>query len=129
MPAASFYRFEAAIQDVTGFPFVVPTHQGRAADLLLARMMYTGHPEYKYVVTNMAFDSTRGAAMEYNMWAEDLLAAPGYDSQLEHPFKGNMDPEKLDRFLTEHKGRGRQRHYDHHLQHQRRPAGLHGEHP
>lgn len=100
----SFYRFEAAIQDVTGFPFVVPTHQGRAADLLLARMMYTGHPEYKYVVTNMAFDSTRGAAMEYNMWAEDLLAAPGYDSQLEHPFKGNMDPEKLDRFLTEHKG-------------------------
>ena len=97
----SFYRYQAAIQDLTGFPYVVPTHQGRAADNLLGRMFYKGH-NYKFVVTNMAFDSTRGAAMNFNMWAEDLLDAPGYDSQTPHPFKGNMSPQKLEDFIKKH---------------------------
>ena len=94
----SFYRFEAAVKDLFGFPYVVPTHQGRAADNLLGRMFYPGK-NYKYVVTNMAFDSTRGAAMNFGMWAEDLLDDPGYDSQAYHPFKGNMSPKKLLDFI------------------------------
>ena len=97
----SFYRYQAAIQDLTGFSYVVPTHQGRAADNLLGRMFYKGH-NYKFVVTNMAFDSTRGAAMNFNMWAEDLLDEPGYDSQTPHPFKGNMSPQKLEDFIKKH---------------------------
>lgn len=98
----SFYNYEAAVQDIFGFPYVVPTHQGRAADQLAGRMIYHGHPEYQFVVTNMAFDSTRAAAMIHGLEAVDLLDDPGYDTTTEHPFKGNMSVEKLERFIQEH---------------------------
>lgn len=98
----SFYHYEAAVKDLTGFPYVIPTHQGRAADQLAARMLYHRKPGYKYVVTNMAFDSTRAAAIIHGLTAVDLLAAPGYDTTIEYPFKGNMDVEQLKNFIREH---------------------------
>lgn len=97
-----FAKFEAAVRDIFGFPHIVPTHQGRAADLLIGRMLYRGHPEYKYVVTNMAFDSTRAAAMINGLEAVDLLDEPGYDTQAFHPFKGNMSIPLLEKFIQEH---------------------------
>ena len=97
-----FYDYERAIQDLTGFPYVIPTHQGRAAEQLLARMYYPNHPKAKYVLANMAFDSTRAVAMIHNVTAVDLLEPAGYDTTTEAPFKGNLDTEKLEKFIAEH---------------------------
>jgi len=97
----SFTRYEAAVKDIFGFNHVVPTHQGRAADQLCARLLYKGSLEYKYVLTNMAFDSTRAAAVINGLEAVDLLDTPGYDTIHEHPFKGNIRLELLENFIQE----------------------------
>lgn len=97
-----FYDYERTIQDLTGFPYVIPTHQGRAAEQLLARMYYPNHPKAKYVLANMAFDSTRAAAMAHGVTAVDLLEPAGYDTITEAPFKGNLDTGKLEGFIAEH---------------------------
>lgn len=97
-----FYDYEKAIQDIFGFPYVIPTHQGRAAEQLLARMVYPTRPNAKYVLANMAFDSTRAAAQSHHVTAIDLLEPAGYDTTTEHPFKGNLSPEKLEAFINEH---------------------------
>lgn len=97
-----FYDYEQAIRDLTGFEYVIPTHQGRAAEQLLARMYYPNHPKARYVLANMAFDSTRAAAMSHGAVAVDLLEPIGYDTTTEAPFKGNMDTAKLEAFIREH---------------------------
>ena len=97
-----FYDYEKAIQDLFGFQYVIPTHQGRAAEQLLARMLYPKRPQAKYVLANMAFDSTRAAAIIHGVTAIDLLEPAGYDTIHEHPFKGNLSTEKLEAFIQEH---------------------------
>ena len=97
-----FYHYEAAIKDIFGFPYVIPTHQGRAAEQLLARMYYPQHPKAKFVLANMAFDSTRAAAMSHGVTTVDLLEPAGYETTTEAPFKGNLDTGKLENFIQEH---------------------------
>ncbi|GAB1397319.1 hypothetical protein MASR1M65_20980 [Saprospiraceae bacterium] len=53
----SFFRFEKTIRDITGMPFIIPTHQGRAAEKILFSIM---GGEGKYVLSNTLFDTTRG---------------------------------------------------------------------
>lgn len=86
--AASFYRFEKTVQDITGFKHVIPTHQGRAAEhILFSTIAGPG----KVVLNNTHFDTTR-AHVEYS-GAEpvDLVIAEGRQPRSHHPFKGNMD--------------------------------------
>lgn len=97
-----FYHYEATIKDIFGFPYVIPTHQGRAAEQLLARMYYPQHPKAKFVLANMAFDSTRAAAMSHGVTAVDLLEPAGYETTTKAPFKGNLDTGKLENFIQEH---------------------------
>lgn len=99
----SFYHYEAAIQDLFGFEYVIPTHQGRAAEQLAGRMLYAGKPQYKYLLCNMAFDSTNAAAMSQGGQVKvvELLAPAGYDTTVEAPFKGNVDIDKLETFIRE----------------------------
>jgi tyrosine phenol-lyase len=84
----SFYRLKSAVQDLTGFRHVIPTHQGRAAERILFRVMcQPGH----IVPNNTHFDTTR-ANVEFNgARAVDLPCPEAADTQARLPFKGNMD--------------------------------------
>ncbi len=94
----SFFRFEAAVKDLMPFKHVLPTHQGRAAEAILFSLLGgTG----RKVPSNNHFDTTRGNIEATGAQAHDLVIAEGMDPESLHPFKGNMDLERLEAFLTE----------------------------
>ncbi len=88
----SYYKFEAAVQDITGFKHVIPTHQGRAAERILFSII--GKPE-KVIPSNNHFDTTRANIEYVGAEALDLVIEEGRKPGLIHPFKGCMDTEKL----------------------------------
>jgi tryptophanase len=94
--ARSFYRFLDRVTGITGFKHVIPTHQGRAAERILFGML---SGPGRYIPSNTHFDTTR-ANIEYNGGeAVDLLIPEGRDAETPHPFKGNIDLERLDDFI------------------------------
>lgn len=99
----SFYRFKTAVQDLTGFKHVIPTHQGRAAERILFTVMCKpGH----IVPSNTHFDTTRANIEFTGAAAVDLPLREAADTQLRIPFKGNMDVAALEQ-LIEREGRDR----------------------
>lgn len=97
----SFYRFEDAVRKVTGMKFIIPTHQGRAAEKILFSI--TGGPG-KFIPNNTHFDTTRANIEFSGAEAFDLLNETGKHPEIRADFKGNMDVEALERFIEE-KGR------------------------
>ncbi|NOY06912.1 MAG: tryptophanase, partial [Chlorobi bacterium] len=97
--ARSFYRFQEKVQEITGFPIVIPTHQGRAAEkILFSTICGPG----KFVPNNTHFDTTR-ANIEYaGGTAVDCLPDEAKDPSLVAPFKGDMDLEKLETVIRTH---------------------------
>lgn len=95
----SFYEMEAAVQELTGLRYVFPTHQGRAAERILFSVV-GGHD--KLIPNNTHFDTTRANIEFTGAQAIDLVIDEARIPSLEHPFKGNMNVERLDRFLGEH---------------------------
>jgi tyrosine phenol-lyase len=94
----SFQRFEESVKDVFGFKYVIPTHQGRAAERILFSVMCK---KGDVVPNNTHFDTTR-ANIEYRQAiAEDLVIPEGKDPKKIHPFKGNMDVRKLQRLIED----------------------------
>lgn len=92
----SFYDMEKTIQDLTGLKYVIPTHQGRAAERILFAII---GGKGKYIPNNTHFDTTRANIEFSGAVAQDLVIAEGRIPELEHPFKGNMDVKKLEDFI------------------------------
>lgn len=96
--AQSFYRFERAVRDITGFKHVIPTHQGRAAEhILFSTIAKPGD----VVLNNTHFDTTRAHVENRGAEARDLVIAEGRQPRLIHPFKGNIDLDALRRTIAE----------------------------
>ena len=100
--ARSFFRFEAAVRDLTGFKHIIPTHQGRAAERIL---FSTACQRGQVVPNNTHFDTTRANLEALGVLALDLRCAEATQPALVAPFKGNIDLAALERCLVEHAGR------------------------
>lgn len=97
----SFYRLEESVQDVFGMPYVQPTHQGRAADYIMAAIYCRPGA---YAIGNMHFDTFRGNAEILGALPVDYATDAGLDAaSAPEPFKGNIDLDKM-RKLIEDKG-------------------------
>jgi len=94
--ARSFYRFEKVVRDIFGFAYVIPTHQGRAAERVLFETVLGKN---SIVPSNIHFDTTRANIEVRKAKAVDLAAAEAYDPDAILPFKGDMDTSKLEAFL------------------------------
>ena len=94
----SFFRFEKTIQDLTGMPIVIPTHQGRASEKILFSVI---GGKGKYIVSNTLFDTTRANIEASGAEGVDLLCPEGKLPQVPSPFKGNMDVDALKKFIAE----------------------------
>lgn len=97
----SFDRFEAQVRSLTGFPFIFPVHQGRAAERIIARTML-GPGDV--VLNNTHFDTTRANVEQAGALATDLPVAAAGDPTDASPFKGDMDLVALDAALERHRG-------------------------
>ena len=94
--ARSFYRLQAVIRELTGMEHFMPTHQGRAAE----KVLFTAACKQGDVVPNNChFDTTR-ANLEYlGVEALDLVIPEGLQPALIHPFKGNIDLDRVEHLL------------------------------
>ena len=87
----SFHRFEKAIQDITNYKFILPTHQGRAAERILMNAILK---EGDLVLSNTFFDTTRGNVESRRAVALDI------PDEKEIDFKGNIDIKALLKILS-----------------------------
>ena len=99
--ARSFFHFRDTVRDITGFEYVIPTHQGRAAEnVLFSAIIKPG----MVVPGNAHFDTTKGHIEFRKAKAIDVTIPEAHDTQLEIPFKGNVSLELLKQVLEENKG-------------------------
>lgn len=100
--ARSYFRMKDTIERITGFPIIIPTHQGRAAEnVLFSALVHEGD----VVPGNSHFDTTKGHIESRKAIAVDCTIDEARDTQLEHPFKGNVDIRKLEEVLVKFQGR------------------------
>ena len=93
----SWFIFKNAVQELFPFTHVIPTHQGRAAERILFSTI--GGPG-TVIPNNTHFDTTRANAEATGAEALDLVIPEARNTQLIHPFKGNMDLAALDALLA-----------------------------
>ncbi|MCS3655986.1 tryptophanase [Salinibacter ruber] len=92
----SYFRFEEAVKDLMPFEHVIPTHQGRAAERIL--MGIVAGPDAK-IPSNTHFDTTRANIEATGAEAVDLVIDAGHVPDAEHPFKGNINLDRLEALL------------------------------
>jgi len=94
--ASSYFKMKDAIQELLGFEYFLPTHQGRAAENVLFSVLIK---EGDIVPGNSHFDTTKGHIEFRKATAVDCTIDEAFDTTLSHPFKGNVDPVKLENIL------------------------------
>lgn len=94
--ARNFFHLEDAVKDIFGFSHVIPTHQGRAAERILFEGMVK---KGDHVPSNIHFDTTRANIEVRGANAVDLAGHEAYDPDSPHPFKGDMDVDRLKKFI------------------------------
>ena len=92
----NFYNLQAALKDIFGYQYVVPTHQGRAAENILMSM-FVG--ENQKVPGNMHFDTTEGHIRLRKARPLNLVIDEGLNTASSHQFKGNIDLDRLEEEL------------------------------
>lgn len=95
----SWKKFESTIKKITGFKHILPTHQGRAAENILASARLK---KGDVIPNNSHFDTTRANIEFVGAKAVDLLCDEGLDLTSDAPFKGNMDIDKLEKCIQDH---------------------------
>lgn len=95
----SFFRLQETVTNITAYPYVLPTHQGRGAENILTEMLIQPG---SFIPGNMHFDTTRAHIKLKGAVPLDLVIEPGLDPQANHPFKANIDLNKLEKALREH---------------------------
>ncbi len=98
----SYYRFEKVVRELTGFPHIIPTHQGRAAERILCDIMVKAG---QLIPNNSHFDTTRANIEYHGAEARDLVVKEASDTASTFPFKGNIDLERLESTCREHRAR------------------------
>ena len=97
--SSSFFQLKETIGRLTGFEYVIPTHQGRAAEnVLFSHLVKAGD----IVPGNSHFDTTKGHIEFRKATALDCTIDEAKNTQLEIPFKGEVDCKKLEKALAEH---------------------------
>src|SRR5210317_2205087 len=96
--ARSYIRLSEAMSDVFGFRFFVPTHQGRAAENILCAVALK---QGQYVPSNMHFDTTEGNIRARGGRPTNLVIEEAFHNDPDVPFKGNMDLDKLEKFIQD----------------------------
>lgn len=97
--ARSFHRLKHAVEDITGFPYLLPTHQGRAAENVLFSVLVKPGD---IIPGNSHFDTTKGHIESRKAVALDCTIDDAKETQKEVPFKGNVSIEKLEKALNQH---------------------------
>jgi len=97
--ASSYYKMKNAIREIFGFDFFLPTHQGRAAENVLFSVLIK---EGDIIPGNSHFDTTKGHIEFRKATAIDCTIDEAFNTTIDHPFKGNIDLNKLEDVLKSH---------------------------
>jgi tryptophanase len=102
--ASSYYKLKAVIEELLGFPFFLPCHQGRAAEnVLFSTIIGVGDAGAgKVVPGNSHFDTTKGHIEFRKAHAIDCTIDEAFNTEIEHPFKGNVNLDKLEAVFKSH---------------------------
>ncbi len=95
----SFFKMKNTITELLGFPFVLPTHQGRAAENVLFSVLVK---EGNIIPGNAHFDTTKGHIEFRKAIPVDCTIDEATDPTVYHPFKGNIDIKKLENTIEKH---------------------------
>lgn len=96
--ATSYYDLKNAIKKILGFELFLPTHQGRAAENVLFSVLVH---EGEIIPGNSHFDTTKGHIEFRKATAIDCTIDEAFNTTIHHPFKGNIDPGKLEKVLMQ----------------------------
>lgn len=97
--SANFYHLEEVIQNVYGYKYIIPTHQGRAAEHILSKILIK---KGDIIPGNMYFTTTRLHQELAGGKFEDIIIGEAHDPESEFPFKGNVDLNKLEALIKKH---------------------------
>ena len=95
----SFYRFEEAVKDITGYNYIIPAHQGRGAEQVVLPLLVK-HSGMCFI-SNTHFDTTRAHVELAGARAIDCVIKEAYETKTDFPFKGNFDLERLEQLIHE----------------------------
>ena len=95
----SYFKLIRSVKDIMGFEYVAPTHQGRAAEnILFSAVVKQGD----IVPGNAHFDTTKGHIEFRKAKAIDCTISEAFDTSTEHPFKGNIDLQRLEDLIIKY---------------------------